>query len=61
MIDEKKLIKEIQARHDFWINKSAKCIRDGNMFKADICNIMAAELNGILCMIDEQPEESSEP
>lgn len=56
MIDEKKLIKEIQARHDFWTNKSVKCIEDGNTFKADMCNIMVAELNMILHMIDEQPK-----
>lgn len=56
MIDEKKLIKEIQARHDFWTNKSVKCIEDGNTFKADMCNIMVAELNTILHMIDEQPK-----
>lgn len=57
MIDESKLIEEIQARRDFWTNKSAKCIEDGNLFKADMCNIMAAELNGILCMVDEQLPE----
>lgn len=56
MIDEKKLIEKIQARRDFWTNKSAKCIEDGNLFKANMCNIMATELNGILCMIDEQPK-----
>lgn len=56
MIDEKKLIEEIQARHDFWINKSAKCIEDGNTFKADMYNIMTAELNTILHMIEGQPK-----
>lgn len=40
MIDEKKLIEEIYARleeiyarHDFWINKSAKCIEIGTIDK----------------------------
>lgn len=56
MIDEKKLIEEMQARRDFWINKSAKCIENGNTFKAYMCNIIAAELNTILHMTDEQPK-----
>lgn len=54
MIDEKKLIEKIQARYDFWTNKSAKCIEDGNTFKADICNIMVTELDTILHLIDKQ-------
>lgn len=56
MIDEKKLIEEMQARRDFWINKSAKYTKDESTFGADMCNIMAAELNTILHMIDEQPK-----
>lgn len=56
MIDEKKLIEEMQARRDFWINKSAKCIENGNTFKSDMCNIIAAELNTILHMTDEKPK-----
>lgn len=56
MIDEKKLMEKMQVRRDFWINKSAKCIENGNTFKADMCNIMVAELNTILHMIDEQPK-----
>lgn len=56
MIDEKKLIEEIQARRDFWINKSAKYTEDESTFGADMCNIMVAELNTILHMIDEQPK-----
>lgn len=56
MIDEKKLIEKIQARRDFWTNKSAKYIEDRSTFGADMCNIMVAELNLILYMIDEQPK-----
>lgn len=56
MIDEKKLIKEIKNRRDFWLSKASKYAEMKDEMNADICDGKAMELEVVVKMIQEQPK-----
>lgn len=56
MIDEKKLIKEIKNRRDFWFSKASKYDEMKDEMNADICDGKAMELEVVVKMIQEQPK-----
>lgn len=56
MIDEKRLIKDIQNRINYWKNKAAEYDIAGYT-ERDICVEKAIELNAVLNLIKEQSGE----
>lgn len=58
MIDEKKLIDEIEERRRFWENRAAEYDEAGKIEMMDICDSKAMELCGVLKDIAEQPKVS---
>ena len=53
MIDEKKLIEEIEKRINFWKNRAAT---EESEFGAELKMVMVAEATKILDMVNEQPK-----
>ena len=56
MIDEKKLIEEIEERHRYWENCAAEYDETGDEVNMDICDGKAIELHTIIKHINEQPK-----
>lgn len=56
MIDEKKLLKEIKNRRDFWLSKASKYDEIKDEMNTDICDGKAVELEIVMKMIQEQPK-----
>lgn len=58
MIDEKKLIEEIQGRQKYYESKAAEYDEAGERYEylMDVCNGKATELTATLSIINEQPK-----
>lgn len=56
MIDEKKLLKEIKNRRNFWVSKASKYDEMNDEINTDICDGKAVELEVVMKMIQEQPK-----
>ena len=56
MIDEKKLLKEIKNRRNFWVSKASKYDEMNDEINTDICDGKAMELEVVMKMIQEQPK-----
>lgn len=56
MIDEKKLIEEIEERCRYWENCAAEYDETGDEVNMDICDGKAIELHTIIKHINEQPK-----
>ena len=56
MIDEKKLIDEIEDRRRYWENYAAEYDEAGDEINMDICDGKAIELHTIIKHINEQPK-----
>lgn len=56
MIDEKKLLKEIKNRKNFWISKASKYDEIKDEMNTDICDGKAMELEVVMKMIQELPK-----
>lgn len=56
MIDEKKLINEVEKRQKYWENKAAEFDAEGNWVNMDICDGKAIEVKRIVNLINSQPK-----
>lgn len=56
MIDENKLLEEVQKRINYWDAKAAECDEAGYLENMDICDGKAMELRVVVNLIEEMSQ-----